>query len=84
MDDYVDDDDNDDHDDDIDGDCSNGSLLCTASFSWYRIDGQSEVWKIVAKTTRKLRIMSSAKKNERGLINILREVCGCHYPLASE
>ena len=60
MDDYVDDDDNDDHDDDID--CSNGSLLCTASFSWYRIDGQSEVWKIVAKTTRKLRILSSAKE----------------------
>ena len=62
MEDYVDDDDNDDHDDDIDGDCSNGSLLCTTSFSWYRIDGQSEVWKIVAKTMRKLRILSSAEK----------------------
>ena len=62
VEDYVDDDDYDDHDDDIDGDCSNGSLLCTASFSWYRIDGQSEVWKIVAKTMRKLRILSSAEK----------------------
>ena len=42
----------------------------------------NQVWKIVAKTTRIY--CNQSRRNERGLINILRKVCECHYHLASE